>query len=485
MIQTNVTVKSCPTFRMLTDDQIETLIDSALEILEKVGVKLLHPGARKLLQSAGARVEGEWVKVPEFMVRQSLATAPKGWTLYDRNGRRALEVGGRNSYYGTSTASPNTKDALTGEYHETRVEDLALAARVADALDNIDWVMPMGSAQDVPSIAADLHEFVATVTNTTKPIVFLAYTAQGMEYIFDMAAEIAGGKDVLREKPFLVSYPEPITPLVVPEEVADRIFLAADRFLPQMMGPSVQLGATGPVTIPAAVAQGTAESMMCLVLAQVRKPGCPVGLGCNFGAFDMAKGLLSMASPEMSLALAAQAEVAQSLGLPTWGLAGATDSKVLDAQAGAEAAFNILAQGLSGLNLIHDVGYMDMSMACAVEQLVLGDEIIGMAKRFLRGLDFSPNQIARGLLSEVGPGGEFLTHDHTMDNFKNELWRTTIFTRNPISTWRDGGEKDTEQRVRAKIRHILDTHHPDPLPDSVLDTLARIKTEGEKSLTAL
>lgn len=485
MIQTNVTLKSFPSFRLLLDDQVEALVKAALEILEKVGVKLLHAEARRILESAGARVDGERVKVPEFIVRQCLATAPKGWTLYDRNGNRALDVEGRNSYYGTSTASPNTKDALTGEYHKTRVEDLALAARVADALDNIDCVMPMGSAQDVPGIAADLHEFVATVSNTTKPIVFLAYTAQGMGCIFDMAAEIAGGKDNLREKPFLVSYPEPITPLVVPEEVASRIFLAADRFLPQMMGPAVQLGATGPVTIPAAVAQGVAESMMCVVMAQVKNPGCPVGLGCNFAAFDMAKGLMSVGSPEMSLALAAQAEVAQALGLPTWGLAGATDSKVIDAQAGAEAAFHILAQGLSGLNLIHDVGYMDMSMACGVEQLVLGDEIIGMAKWFLRGVDFSPDQIARGLMEQVGPGGEFLTQEHTMDNFKNELWRTSIFTRNPINAWRDGGERDTEQRIREKIRHIVENHQPDPLPESVLDTLERLKREGEKKLTAI
>ena len=98
-----------------------------------------------------------------------------------------MDVEGRNSYYGTSTASPNTKDALTGEYHETRVADLALAAKVADALDNIDWVMPMGSIQDVPAFAADLHEFVATASNTIKPIVFLSYSPEGMELIFDMA----------------------------------------------------------------------------------------------------------------------------------------------------------------------------------------------------------------------------------------------------------------------------------------------------------
>jgi len=484
MINTNVATQNSLLFRVLTDDQIAELTKAALEILEKVGFKMLHSGAREMLKSAGAFVEGDMVKIPEFIVRQCLATAPRGWTIYDRNGERALEVEGRKSYYGTSTASPNTKDALTGEYHETRVEDLVRAATVADALENIDWVMPMGSVQDVPGQAAELHEFVATVSNTTKPIVFLSYSPQGMEIVFDMAEEIAGGRDKLREKPFLVAYPEPITPLVMPDYVVGRIFLAADRFLPQMMGPAVQLGATGPVTIPAAVAHGTAESMMCVVLAQLKNPGCPVGLGCNFPAFDMAKGLMSAGNPEMSLALAAQAEVAQSFGLPTWGLAGATDAKVQDAQAGVEATFHIMAQGLAGLNLIHDVGYMDGSMACAVEQLVLGDEIIGMVRRFMRGLEFSPQQIARDLMYQVGPGGEFLSQPHTMQHFKHELWRPSIFTRQPIEAWRKEGEKDTLTRVREKTRHILETHKPETLPQAVIDNLERMKTEGEKKLTA-
>jgi len=485
MLNTNVTTQGSLTFRVLTEDQIFELTKAAMEILEKVGFRVLHEGARKLLKSVGAVVDGEMVKVPEFIVRQCLATAPKGWTIYDRNGKRALEVEGRKSYYGTSTASPNTKDALTGEYHETRVADLSLAAKVADALENIDWVMPMGSVQDVPAQAAELHEFVATVSNTTKPIVFLSYSPQGMEIVFDMAEEIAGGRDKLRERPFLVAYPEPITPLVMPDYVVGRIFLAADRFLPQMMGPAVQLGATGPVTIPAAVAHGTAESMMCVVLAQLKNPGCPVGLGCNFAAFDMASGLMSAGGPEMSLALAAQAEVAQSFGLPTWGLAGATDAKVQDAQAGVEATFHIMAQGLAGLNLIHDVGYMDGSMACSVEQLVLGDEIIGMARRFMRGLDFSPRQIARDLMYQVGPGGEFLSQPHTMQHFKKELWRPSIFTRQPMESWKDEGEKDTLARVREKIRHISETHKPAPLPDALIETLERMTSEGEKELVQI
>ncbi len=485
MIQTNVTLKATPHFRLLTDDQVERIQQTAFEIMQKVGFKVLHPEVRKMLLSAGAVVKEEHVKVPEHIVRGCLSTTPKGWTIYDRNGRRALEVFGRNSYYGTSTASPNTKDALTGEFHPTTVEDLNMSAKVADALENIDWVMPMGSAQDVPAKAADLHEFAAAATNTTKPVIFLSYSPRGAELIFEMAALIAGGEEQLREKPFIVFYPEPISPLVMPYEVAGRILVAAERGLPQMMGPAPNAGATAPMTMAGAVALGVAESLFCLTIAQLKRPGCPVGLGCNFPILDMASGLMTVASPEMSLNLTAQAEVAQSFGLPTWGLAGSTDAKLLDGQAGAEAAFSILAQGMAGLNLIHDVGYMDMSMACGVEQLVLGNDIIGMAKRYLSGMEVDTEHLAMDVVANVGPAGHFMQQQHTAKHLRTQLWRPKVFTRKPYETWKADGAKDVGTRIKEEIVRILETHKPEPLSETVLSELDRIKTEGEKELVAL
>ncbi len=481
-IQTNATIQATPRFQMLRSDQIHAIARAAFDIMGKVGFRMLHPGARDLLKKAGAIVKDDRVKVPEFIVTGCLATAPKGWTLYSRSGERALEVTGRNSYFGTSTASPNTKDALTGEYHPTTVEDLSRAARIADALANIDWVMPMGSCQDVPANAADLHEFFATATNTTKPIVFLNYTPRGTELVYEMAAEIAGGLEALQERPFLVLYPESISPLLFPEEVVARMFVAADLWMPQMMGPTIQPGATGPITLAGGVAQGLAESLMGLVICQLRKPGCPVGLGCNIGVLDMRRGLLGVGAPEISLGLAIQAEVAQHFGLPTWGLAGATDAKVLDAQAGAEAAFNLLAQGQAGLNLIHDVGYMDMGMACAVEQLVMGDEVIGMVKRYLRGVQVSADTLALEIIAKVGPGGNYLQEMHTCQHFRSELWQPELFTRESYGNWMNTGAKDTEARVREKIMRLLETHQAPPLPDKIRQSLTAIIARGEKEL---
>ena len=327
MIQTARTQTRSVEMRVLTDDQIWEIRQAAFEVIEKSGFRCLHEEAKKMLAAAGAWVKDDIVKIPRFIVEGCLATVPQGWTIYDRNGKRAMEVEGRKSHYSTSTASPNTKDALTGEYHETRVADIAIGAKVADALPNIDFVMPMGSSQDVDGNVADLYEFEAVATNTTKPMVFIGYTPTGCEYVLEMASIVAGGADRLRERPFVILYPEAISPFVFPQEVVDRIFIAADRFIPQVPGATAQPGATSPMTLAGTVVQITAEALIHIVLAQLRNPGCPVSMSGNMGVLDMSTALMAFGAPEGSLGLAAQAEVAQSFGLPTWGLAGATDSK--------------------------------------------------------------------------------------------------------------------------------------------------------------
>ena len=483
MIQSAAIEKQTPFLRILSEDQIYEIQRAAFDLMYTVGFRVLHPEARRMLKKAGAIVADEQVRVPEFIVQQCLNTAPKGFTVYDRGGRRAMEVEGRKSYYGTSTASPNTQDAVSGEIHPTRVADIAIGARVADACGNIDWVMPMGSCQDVPPTAADLYEFEAVVTHTTKPMVFIGYTPRGTELVYEMAAEVAGGLDNLRRRPFLILYPEPISPLVQPEDVVDRIFCAADLFMPQVPGPAVQVGATGPATLAGTITQITAESLMCLTLAQLRQPGCPVCLSGNVQIMDMATGLFGVGFPEMSLGISAQAEVARSFGLPTWGYAGCTDAKVVDAQAGLESAFSILSQGLAGLNLIHDVGYLDMAMVCSPAQLLLGNEAIGMTRRFLEGIRVNQETVARRVVEAVGPGGHFLNQPHTVKHFRSELWRSELLTRQPYEIWQAEGGKDMRQRIQEKLMEILENHTVASLPPDVLGALENIRIRGEDEIT--
>jgi trimethylamine--corrinoid protein Co-methyltransferase len=253
---------------------------------------------------------------------------------------------------------------------------------------------------------------------------------------------------------------------------------------PKTPGPAVQLGATGPATLAGVITQITAESLMCLTLAQLRSPGCPVCLSGNVQILDMKTGIFGVGFPEMSLGISAQAEVAQSFDLPTWGYAGCTDAKRVDAQAGLESAFSILSQGLAGLNLIHDVGYLDMAMVSSPAQLLLGNEAIGMTKRFLQGIEVSPDTLARHVIQAVGPGGHFLQQRHTLEHFRSELWRSELLTREPYEIWKESGGKDMAQRIQDKLINILDSQEVPSLPDDVRSAIDSIKINGEAELTA-
>jgi trimethylamine--corrinoid protein Co-methyltransferase len=470
-------------FSVLSHDQVYEIHRASLEVLEKTGYKILSKEAIHLLKKAGARVQGEIVKTPQHVVEECLRLAPKGFILYDREGKRALELEGRKSFFGTSTASPNTRDALTQEIHPTCIEDIVRGARIADALSNIDWVMPMGTSQDTPAQAAELYEFEAVVTHTKKPIVFIAYSPRGHQIVYEMAAQVAGGMDRLRERPFLVGYPEPITPLVYPQEVAEKLLYTADLGMPVIGGPADQAGATSPVTMAGTLVLMNAETLMGLVLSQLKRPGTPYILGGVPSVMDMATGGLSVGAPELSLMTAAYGDVARHYGLPTWGTAGCSDAKTLDQEAGIESAFSCLAQALGGINLIHDVGYLDMGMICSAEMLVMGDEVVGMVKRFLKGIEVNSETLAREIIEKVGPGGNFLQEDHTYQYFRKEHWMPTLMTRQQYDAWQQDGQKTMGHRVQERIRQILETHKVSPLPDSVLEELTRLKREGEKELT--
>jgi len=471
-----------PGLKVLNDDQIYEIIQAAYLILEETGARIPHSGALKLLRQAGAIVKGDLVRVPRHIIQSALVTAPQGFRIYNRDGRPALDMANGKSYFGTSTASPKSVDARTGEVRETRLADIANGALIADALEHIDWVMPFGSAQDVPPEAIEVYEFEAAANNTAKPIVFCGYTPRGTEIVFEMAAAVAGSLEELRQRPFIISYPEPITPLFYPAEVVDKMFVTADCLQPQLTAGAQQPGGTSPVTMAGSLALSLAESLFAIALTQLHKPGCLCFMACSYITLNMDNGLMSVAAPEANLGYAAQAQIARRFNLPSWGLAGGTDSKLLDAQAGAEAAFTMLNQALAGLNLIHDVGYMDTSMLCSPDQLVLGNELAGWVHRFMAGIKVNAETLALEVINKVGPGGNFLRHSHTLKNFRREWWKPALFTREAYPKWVGNGATDIRDRVRQRVVEILETHKPAPLPDSVKAKVAEIRRKGAAEL---
>jgi trimethylamine--corrinoid protein Co-methyltransferase len=224
-----------------------------------------------------------------------------------------------------------------------------------------------------------------------------------------------------------------------------------------------------------------AESMMAAVIIQTHTPGAPMFIAANFGMFDMRSGLNAMASPECCLLLGSLAEIAREFGLPSWGCAGATDSKCIDPQAAMESIFSILTQGMSGINLIHDVGYLDMGMTCSAEMLVMGNEAVGMAKRFAGGIEITDETMACDIIDTVGPGGNYLQQPHTMKHFK-ACWYPELATRSSYDVWENSGRKTMADRCREKTIKILETHQPVPLEESIAKAVRERRQKGEKEI---
>jgi trimethylamine--corrinoid protein Co-methyltransferase len=161
-------------------------------------------------------VQGEErVLIPGWLVEQCIRSAPSFITIYNRLGKPAMQLGGRNSYYGMGTDLLRTQDLYSGETRPSRLQDVINAARLADGCEQIDFIGSFALPGDVPTNLTYLASFKAELENSTKPIFFTAAGKEDLAYMIEMVAAVAGGEAALREKPFLIHYSEPTPPLTI------------------------------------------------------------------------------------------------------------------------------------------------------------------------------------------------------------------------------------------------------------------------------
>jgi trimethylamine--corrinoid protein Co-methyltransferase len=471
--------------RLLSDAQLEQIHQASLEILHRTGVRVCDREALDLLLDAGCSAsDGDVVRFPAAVVDEAVKQAPSRIVLSHRSGDTQLVLEGQNSYFGTGSDLPNTLDLESGERRLSLLSDVADSARLTDALPNLDFVMSMALPSDVPRESSDRHSFLAMVTNTSKPIVFTAWDETGLADIIAMAETVAGGADALVENPFLVAYLEPTSPLQHSETALRKMLMMADKGLPFVYAPGPVEGATAPVTPAGSLAMANAEILSGLTIAQLRNPGAPVVYGSGSGPLDMRTTVATYMSPEFMLHCRGIAELGHHLyKLPVWGFAGCSDSKRADMQAGVDSAIWILWTALCGSNLVHDVGYVESGMTCSFEMIVVCDEVIAFVRRLLGGFEISPETLALDVIDEVGPGGEYVTTDHTLKHFK-KCWYPRIFDRMSHQSWVEAGRPDAVETARDLARKTISEHQPELLPGPILEKLREIVAAADKRVGA-
>lgn len=452
-----------PQLSVLSRSQLQSLHQGALEVLRRTGVRFHHRGALEMLHQAGAAISDDnLVKFPARLIEEAIASVPSRIVMCDREGNPALFLQGCNVYFGTGSDCVYFLDYRTGEHRRFAQADLVEGYHLCDALANIDFVMSIGIPADVePALAYDT-QIALMLEHTTKPLVFVTDDKTTCQRAIDMAAAVAGSHEALRLHPQILLYSEPSSPLRQSETAIDKLLLMAEYELPVVHSPAAMMGGTAPITMASGLSMMLAEILSGLVVHQLKRPGAPFVFGSGLHHIDMRTMQIAHPSPEFELTKSAIAQLGQWYGMPTWGYAGNSDSKVMDEQAALEAMFSVILAQLSGTNLVHDVGYMESGLTTSFEMIVLTDELIGMTDRFMGGIEVTNETLLLEEMHKVGPGGDFLATEQTMKRFR-EFWYPGLLDRRIRSKWLDAGANTLGQRLTSRIKEILAVHRPKPL----------------------
>ena len=472
-----------PRLKVLTREQALAIHTAALEILEKIGFKMEHRGALEMLTGAGCKVSnGDRVRLPAYLVEEALRSAPRQIALHDQKGNRTMPLVNGNSFYGTGSDAIFTLDLETGERRRTVLKDAANFATLVDGLDNMAFAMSMANPEDVPVGDIYVYAFAEMVKNTNKPIVFIADSGRDIAKIYEMACHVAGGEGELQKKPFVLNYSEAISPLRFPENVMEKLIFCAQKRIPICLPSGSNAGGGAPVTLAGAMALGIAENLVGLVVHQLAAKGSPFLFGPNVSVLDMKSTVVSYGCPEWSLTQAALADMRDEIyGLPIWAFAGASDAKVMDAQAGAEAMFSIINAMLSQANLIHDVGFLEYGSTSSLEMVTMADELVAMSRFFAGGIPVDDETLALDAIERVvtgGPGSMFLTDDHTFEHFMQAQFLPKLLDRSRYDSWEEAGARDLYKRCNIEAKRILSEHQVEPKPDEVLKGIDQILRGG-------
>ncbi len=458
---------------LLSDELVKRVLEEAYQLMMNPGIKVQSREARELLASAGARVDeaNEVAHIPEAVARKALQTAPKQFYLYDRSGQPAVNYGGDAVHFDPGSSGVHVLDPDTLEHHPAYTKDLVKIIKVAEMLPQYAAQSTAVVCNEVPKAVGDLYRLYLVLKFSVKPIVTGAFSIKTLQTMFDMLAIFAGGRQALAEKPQAVFDVCPSPPLIWSEFGAQNLIELARARVPAQMVSMPLAGAAAPVTLLGAVVQHAAECISGIVIHQLAQPGSPIVWGGAPAIFDMRKGTTPMGAIETAMIDASYAQVGKSLGLPTHTYLGASDAKLVDAQAGMESGMTALVGALAGINMISGAGMLDFLACFSPEKLAVDAEAIAMAQRLLEGMKVHTETLATAMFEGINFKGEFLKQKITRQLFAKEQYiPSMILDRGSIRGWQEEGKLDTFSRAKLRVQALLREYQvPQVSPDQTAE----------------
>jgi len=476
-----------PRITLLSPQELHAIHDTSLKILRDVGVLVRSAQALDRLAAVGARVDraSGIARFDERTVLKAIETTTKQYAIFGRDGTRVARYGYGDQNLISSPGQYAWFDHRTGERRVPVLQDATAAATVADALPNVTIVGAMSVPGDVPPEVRDVVVTAELVKATTKPTWCWPVSCRSSQYVLEIYKALAGGKNALRERPMVEAFLEPISPLQLAPPSLDTVFEYIDHGQPVCVGPMAGVCGTGPATLAGTLAQENAEILAGIVTVQAIRPGTPMMYGGIPHILDPRKAAFVFSSPEQALMAVAMTEIGKSYGMPVYINVNLSDAKTLDAQAGMEKLGTLVPGMLAGADLFGHAGILGQDHGGSLLWLVLDDEAMAFAKRILRGFTIDADTLAASVIADVGPGGNYLMHEHTLRHYHNELWFPgSICTRETFDHWSDAGQETVTDRAQSQVDSILQEHRAVPLDPGLAAEIDRIAAAARRELTA-
>jgi trimethylamine--corrinoid protein Co-methyltransferase len=453
---------SLPFYRPLTPEDVKQIDQTGRRILEHIGIKIRGGDAGtflRKLKKAGAQVDrdNQMVRFSGDWLDETLSVAPSRVTLYSRDGQNDLHLGEGNVYFGNGGRVFRILDMTTGGYRLTLLRDVANTATLVNSLDYVRFYIIACQAHGIKPVNYHLLDFYYALNHTTKHVMGGCDDLRGVHQVWKLATIIAGGEDRFREKPFVSVITNPISPLSIEVTALKILDFCAGHGIPATCAAAPIAGATSPATLAGTLSQMHAESLAGVAIAQVLAPGAKVLYGAVPLTMDLRNMEVSMGSVEMGMMSAAAVQLAKLYNLPVYATSGLTEAKKPDIQAGFEKTVSCLTVAMTGGDFIHmAAGIIDSANSISYEQYIIDNEIIGMIHRILRGIKVDEDTMGFNVIESVGPGGNFVAEDHTVDHMMDEFFYPNLSVRCNFDIWEERGRPDMLTRAHDLVEKTLE-----------------------------
>ena len=453
-------------YQPLSGDDMESIRRAILDLLAETGMSEAPQFVvDQVVNAGGSLTNDDRLLFPHQLVNQALSEFPKHFTLHGRNNADDVKMGGAQVHLGTGGAAPQVIDLLSGRYRDSTLRDLYDAARLADQLEHVHFFSRPVVARDMPDIRSlDINTAYACLAGTSKHVCTSATNGEIAAEIAELCYQIAGSKAAFTEQPFLsLHINHAVSPLRFHGDSCSVMKQAALHGIPVHANVFAQVGASTPVTMAGSVVQSLAESIAGGVVAWLFNPDCKIIFGPRPMITDLRTGGMSGGGGEQALVMAATIQMARYLNLPHSCIAGASDSKIADAQSGYEKALSVSLAAHAGCNMVTQAcGMQAALMGCSLESYIVDNDMLGAIMSSLKPIEIDTATLATDQIGQVVRSeGHFLGEANTYQRMKSDYVYPTVADRRTPQEWENDGSMDIRQVANQRAQELLASYFPD------------------------